>query len=237
MSNKDFGRALWTVIHTVAAGYPVTPAMSRADRDAWVARYLDFFNSLYHVLPDPAWRETLMYAMPPLTEMDMHTLNEHKEPRKVLSRTWFRAHDAVRRRLGQTVQGASAYASLFAKYSGQQRHNNTKNASARTDPAGIRLMTTLLPTRTAAMDAFLTQRLQGYATMREHKKASLRLAYLQDAAAWWWAKLVTPYAQEAPSRRRQLVEAVFKQQFPRITDMAGNTYKNLVTRLGLGPSR
>lgn len=227
---------MWDVIHTVAAGYPVTPDMSKQEKAAWANAYLAFFRSLIYVLPKTQWRSSAQYALEAspgkLDDETMLKINETKSPKRSLSKKLFQAHDAVRTLLGQSLSRGQ-YARWFDKYAGASigSTNDKKNS----DPVGVGLLAKELEVRADPMNVFLRERIPGYSNFRPHEKAKTRPAYLHEAAIWWWNKLAKRIpGDEAPSRRREIILTQFSRSYRRTRQKPGALVKNVWAML---PSR
>ena len=227
-TSKNFGRQLWSVMHRIAAAYPVNQDMSRSEKMAWGSKYLVFYKSLQYVLPFQQWRNNYFTAITTgrgrLDDEEIAKINESKSPRKAFAKKVFQIHDAVRQKLNQPI-AKGTYDALFAKYSKWGAQNQDTRVPK--DAQAISLLMDMLSERDDAMDDYLRKHVTGYNSMGAYRKKQLRPDYLRDAAIWWWERLAKPYVQEPNGRRRKLVLAIFDKRFQRKRHVVRNFVRNI----------
>ena len=238
---------MWDVLHTVAAGYPVTKYTPNTEKEMWAKRYRLFFESLKFVLPFDAWRDTLQYAYETptghVTEKAFREINEAIDPKKALSRKVFAIHDIVNNALGKKVHRGS-YDSFFDKYRLNKKlrsnANSSKAGQAKTisvpiDPMGVKTLMELLEKQDSAMNMYLRDKIPGYGGLKRHQQKRYRsmyrqVSYLKMVAEWWWERLVPQFAgiNSAAVRRERVVDA-FLNKYQRARYVPLNTLKNIKT--------
>lgn len=182
-SEAGLGRAVWTLLHIIAANFP--DGAARGLTQQRLRGYFDFLSSLGHVLPRASWREMWRRVTAVgTTELDwksFKTVRDHRE----LSQWLFAVHDAVRHQLSQKKAGS--YAKLYATYR-KYRENAKINAKNRAeDPTGLQKLRVLLQSRTRAMNEYLEHRYgDDFAGWTSARKAAMRKSHLDQAAMWYW---------------------------------------------------
>lgn len=235
MGDDALGRKIWEVLHAIAINFPDGAKQGLTKKR--LASYYNFFHSLEDVLPRSQWRKSWKLATShgegELTQTKFQAVRDHTR----LSRWLFFVHNEVNKMLKKPVQG---YSALFAKYKpyrtpGQTPKGNTpakpssNTAAAAKNTAGVQRLKQLLRSRNSAKNEYLEYKFgPEYAGWPYSRKQTARRTYLDDAAAWHYARAYSnstknkDWANMNATRRRDAAVTRFDYDHRRLRSKAYN---------------
>ena len=188
--DRMMGRDLWKALHIIAINFPDGKKDGLSEQR--LKGFFDFFNSLKHVLPRSAWRETWSHITAGGdTELSWESFKFLRDHRN-LSRWLFAVHDGVNEDL-KKPRSKISYAKLYASYRKFRkgvRQSNLTDTNSVEDPIGIAKLKAMLQTRSKAMDTYLTS-IHGeiYKTWPQTRKEAARKSQLTEAAVWFYTRI------------------------------------------------